>query len=99
MNTIYAILVAKQVDCMNYTTFVFQDLKSNEYIMCVMFPNWEQSIINLGDKGFLTTKFVEAGIDKWYDGTNFISYKYSNIIFLKFIKKEEKIDFNNIRLT
>lgn len=83
---------------MNYTTYVFQDLENYEYIMCVMFPNWEQSYINLDDEGYVTVKYVEAGVDKWYDGTNFIPYKYTNIIFLKFVKKEDKVDLKNITL-
>lgn len=98
MSTCYAKLVAKQVDHFNYTTLVFQDLNTLEYIMCVMFPNWEQSVINLGDKGFVTTKYVQAGIDKWFDGTNFIPYKYTNVIFIKFIRETPKINLENIVL-
>lgn len=96
--TYHVKLVAKQADGMGYTTFVFMNLDNNEYIMCVMFPNWEQSYINLDDKGFVTTRYVEAGVDKWYDGTTFIPYKYTNIIFLKFIKEQKEVDLKNIRL-
>ena len=88
MSTCYAKLVAKQVDHFNYTTLVFQDLNTLEYIMCVMFPNWEQSVINLGDKGFVTTKYVQAGIDKWFDGQSLHYYNYNCIQFIKFIDKK-----------
>ena len=98
MITYHAKLVAKQLDCLGYTTFVFKNLDKSEYIMCVMFPNWEQSYINLDDEGYVTVKYVEAGIDKWYDGKDFVPYKYTNIIFLKFIKKEDNIDLKDITL-
>lgn len=98
-STCHAKLVAKQTDCMGYTTFVFVNLDNGEYIMCVMFPNWEQSYINLDDEGFVTTRYVEAGIDNWYNGKEFVPYKYTNIIFLKFVKKEKNIDLKDIRLT
>ena len=49
-STIYAKLVAKQTDCMGYTTFVFQNLDEYGYVMCVMFPNWEQSYIVIDDE-------------------------------------------------
>ena len=98
LETFHAKLVAKQIDCFNYTTFVFQNLESKEYVMCVMFPNWEQSYISIDEKGFVTVKYVEAGIDKWYDGKDFVPYKYTNIIFLKFVKEEKEINLEDITL-
>lgn len=97
-STIYAKLVAKQTDCMGYTTFVFQNLDEYGYVMCVMFPNWEQSYIDIDDVGYVSTRSVEAGVDKWYNGTDFTPYKYTNIIFQKFIKKVNKVDLRDITL-
>ena len=66
MITYHAKLVAKQLDCLGYTTFVFQNLDKSEYIMCVMFPNWEQSYINLDDEGYVTVKYVEETLKDDY---------------------------------
>lgn len=91
----YAQLVAKETDYADYTTYVFQVLDEviiNEikslYVMCVQWPNWQQDKIELGDKGYLKYKEVRAGVDEWYDGTAHNFYKYSNVIFEKFVKCE-----------
>ena len=59
--------------------------------MCVRFPNWNQSIFNIGDIGFLNVRFVEAGVDKWFDGTGFNSYRYTNVIFMKFVLEKPMV--------
>jgi hypothetical protein len=46
-------------------------------------------MFSLGDEGYLNVRFVEAGIDKWFDGKDFNTYKYTNVIFMKFIRKKE----------
>lgn len=90
----YAKLLAKSNDH-GYITYVFRILDKTIikemktfYLMCVQFPNWEQDVINLGDTGYLKTKEVKAGVDEWYDGDGFVKYKYTNVIFEKFIKAE-----------
>ena len=87
--TYHVKFLAESMDCMNYHTYVFENLEytncENHYIMCVRFPNWNQSIFNIGDIGFLNVRFVEAGVDKWFDGTGFNSYRYTNVIFMKFV--------------
>lgn len=98
--TIHAKLVAEQTDGMGYTSYVFEDIEAKDndfkYVMCVRFPNWEQGPINLNDIGYLNIRYVEEGVDKWFDGTNFIPYKYTNIIFIKFIKEKPKVDIKEI---
>ena len=42
--------------------------------------------------GYVTVKYVREGIDEWYNGSEFVAYKYTNIIFLKFIRKMEAVD-------
>lgn len=100
--TYYVKLLAKTTDNLGYTTYVFENLEytipENKYIMCVRFPNWNQSIINLEDVGYVSIKYVEEGIDKWYDGVNFIPYKNTDIIFIKFVKKSTNIDTKEILL-
>ena len=49
--TYRAQLIAKNIDFEGYITYVFQNLNNqnldDKYIMCVQFPNWNQSNINL----------------------------------------------------
>ena len=93
--TIHAKLKAEQQDVMGYITYVFEDLNCQNYdtqfIMCVRFPNWNHSSININDVGYLNIRFVEEGIDKWFDGVTFNTYKYTNCIFMKFVKMTQKI--------
>lgn len=95
-------LVAKSSDPMGYINYVFENLEytniDNHYVMCVQFPNWEQSCIDIDDTGYAKIKYVEAGIDKWYDGNEFIPYKNTNIVFLKFIKEYKVSRSDNIIL-
>ncbi len=90
--TYHVKLLAEFEDGMGYITYVFErfeyDNLDNKYIMCVRFPNWNQGPINLGDVGYISVRYVEGGVDKWYDGTNFVPYKEPNIIFLKFIHEK-----------
>lgn len=75
----------------NYTLYVFQCLKTLEYIMCTRLPNWQVPDINIGDKGFLQYQIVKAG--EHYitpDGEN-VLYKYSNIYFINFVKKTDAV--------
>lgn len=98
--TIHAKLVAEQSDGMGYTNYVFEDLEAInmdfKYVMCVRFPNWDQKTINLEDTGFLNIRYVEGGVDKWFDGESLVPYKYTNVIFLKFIEEKPKIELDNI---
>lgn len=80
---------------MNYRTYVFENLDyttcENHYIMCVRFPNWSQAAFNIGDVGYLNVRYVEAGVDKWFDGKDFNSYRYTNVIFMKFILEKPMV--------
>ena len=79
---------------MGYTTYVFQNLDStdikNKYIMCIRYPNWMHGHITLNEKGFLHYNYVEAGQDSWYDGKNYISYRYTDCQFQKFIPEKQE---------
>ena len=99
--TIYAKFVAESVDFMGYTSYVFENLEStnwdNKYIMCVRFPNWNQAFFSIGDIGYLNVRYVEQGVDKWFDRKNLIPYNYDNIIFLVF-KHEQRMITEEIML-
>lgn len=88
-------LEASYSDGMGYTNYVFRDLEFRDidyqYIMCVRFPNWDQAAFSIGDEGFVTIRYVKEGEDKWFDGQNFNTYKYTNIIFMKFIPIKNKV--------
>ena len=94
--TLHAKLIAESRDLGDYTTYVFENLDSktyeDQYIMCVKFPNWNQAEINIEDVGFVHVRYVTEGISQWYDGEKMNVYKYTNIIFLKFVKEPEKIN-------
>lgn len=94
--TLYVKLVAKYVDLGNYITYVFENLHSteydNKYIMCVQFPNWNQSTISINDIGYVNVRYVKEGISQWYDGEKMQVYKYTNIVFLKFIKEQINLE-------
>jgi hypothetical protein len=100
--TYRAKLVTKITDGLGYTSYVFENLEHTDedykYFMCVRFPNWNQGSINLEDIGYVTVKYVKGGIDKWFDGNEMMTYKYTNIIFLKFIPEKEKVELNLIKV-
>lgn len=87
--------VASSEDGMGYINYVFENLNyqdyDSQYIMCVRFPNWDQESFEYGDIGYVTVRYVREGVDKWYDGKDFVTYRYTNIIFLKFILEKQKI--------
>lgn len=93
--TIHAKLVAYVNEGMGYTTYVFENLEFNndydfQYIMCVCFPNWEGILPKNGDEGYVSLRYIQAGIDKWFNGKEFIPYNYTNVQFLKFIPIQAK---------
>jgi hypothetical protein len=99
MITIHAKLLEAVCDIEGYITYVFQILDqertylvSSDYLMCVRYPNWEQSEIKKGDQGYLKVKEVAAGKDQWFDGHEMIYYRNDDIIFYKFIKETEQTD-------
>ena len=94
--TIHAKLNAKNIDIGGYITYVFENLDNptpdTRYLMCVQFPNWNQENIQIGDVGYLNTKYVKEGISQWYDGEKMNVYKYTNLVFLKFIKELKQVN-------
>ena len=94
--TIHVVLKAKNIDIGGYITYVFENLNqtdyNSKYLMCVQFPNWNQTEINIGDVGYVNVRYVKEGISQWYDGEKMQVYKYTNVVFLKFIKEPEKVN-------
>ena len=94
--TFHVELKAKAFDVGGYVFYVFENLKPHlwEYtnIMCVQYPNWNQSEINIGDRGYVNVKYVKEGISQWYDGEKLNVYKNTNVVFLKFVKEPEKVN-------
>ena len=94
--TFYVKLKAKNIDFGGYITYVFENLQPRDWtlenIMCVQFPNWDQSEINIGDIGYVNVKYVKEGVSQWYDGDKMNVYNYTNVVFLKFIKEPERVN-------
>ena len=95
-STIYCELILAEHDLMGYTTYVFKCLENNvpfghTYTMVTRLPNWNHRELDIGEIGYLTYKEVTAGEDKWYDQTKgkFIPYNYTNIYFVKFVRKQD----------
>lgn len=93
--TLYCKLVAIEHDPLGYIIYVFENLEPKipfgyRYIMTTRWPNWNHKSLELNEIGYLTYKEVKAGIDTWFDGKKFIPYNCSNVIFIKFIKDENK---------
>lgn len=88
-------LEAKSTDSQEYTTYVFYVLddktkRQTDYIMCTRFPKWDARSIDIGEVGFLEFVEIRAGIDKWFNGVDFIPYNYNMIQFIKFVERKEK---------
>lgn len=96
--TLHVKLVAKAMDIGNYITYVFENLNykdyDTQYVMCVQFPNWNQGEIAIGDVGYVNVRYVKEGISQWYDGEKMNVYKYTNVVFLKFVKEQEIVNVN-----
>lgn len=87
--------------CADYTHYVFECLdeeikKQTKYVMCTKHPNWESKPLKLGEVGYVHIEERRAGIDKWYDGINFIPYRYDDVQFMKFIPKPIEEDYKFI---
>jgi hypothetical protein len=91
--TIKCQLITQECDIGGYITYVFKNLDKapfgHNYIMVTRWPNWNHRDLELGEIGYLNYREVVAGVDTWYDGTNFIPYNYTNIIFIKFVKEQD----------
>ena len=55
-------------------------------------------LLIIDEIGYLNIRYVEGGKDTWFDGQNLIPYKYTNVIFLKFIEDKPKVDISEIIL-
>lgn len=82
-----------------YTIYVFQNISTNEYIMCTRLPNWQTPNIQIGDIGFLEYEIVKAG-EFYYDPIKQTDsqYLYSNIYFINFVLKTNILKNNEIIL-
>jgi hypothetical protein len=58
--------------------------------MCVVFPNWQSRIPEIGEIGYLDYDEVSAG-DTYYnrDTDSIMKYNFSNLIFKKFVKEQD----------
>ena len=94
--TLYVKLKAKYIDIGDYITYVFENLNAenpdDQYLMCVQFPNWNQSDIEINEIGYVNVRYVTEGISQWFDGEKMNVYKYTNIIFLKFVKESNIVN-------
>lgn len=99
--TYHAEVIGSYNQGFGYVWHIFKNLEpinpDTMYIACIEFPNWTKDSFITGDKGYLTVKYVEQGVDKWFDGKNLIPYNYDNVIFLVF-KHEQRMVTEEIML-
>lgn len=82
-----------------YTMYVFEDLESENYIMCTKLPNWESPEMFVGDVGFLRIDEVKAGETYINPNTAESSqYRYTNVYFDNFVKESDMIKNSEIIL-
>ena len=69
-----------------YTEYVFQNVETDEYILCTKLPNWDCQEIFPEEEGYVTIEQANAG-DSYIDlnGTQ-KTYKYTKLYFKNFIK-------------
>lgn len=74
-----------------YIKYVFKNKKTNEYILCTRFPNWETPPVKLFTTGYLQYKEIIAGKETWYDKVNniFIPYCYDANQFIDFVEERD----------
>ena len=98
--TLHVQLKAKYIDIGGYITYVFENLDfknyEDQYVMCVQFPNWNQAEIKINDIGYVNVRYVKEGISQWYDGEKMNVYKYTNVVFLKFIEEPKNVNIDFI---
>ena len=93
-STFHGKLVAKQDDF--YPLLVFQNLDEQDnsllrYITVTVLPNWSAKIPEIGEEGFLSCEYVDAGEEYYHRNSgNKEQYKYTSCYFLNFIKQTEK---------
>lgn len=82
-----------------YTTYVFQNQETSEYIMCTRLPNWQVPEISIGDIGFLEYQYVKAGESYFNPQLQTMEkYLYSNVYFINFIQNINILKNNEIIL-
>ena len=92
--TFHVQVVTKQDDF--YPLLVFKNLDEPnnsllKYITVTVLPNWDTKIPEIGEIGFLSCEYVDAGDEYYQRNTgNKEQYKYTNCYFLKFIEEKEK---------
>lgn len=93
---VIATLVARR-ESNGYITYVFK-VSFDKYIMCTRLPNWHGQNIEIGQEGYMTYSFIQAGIDKWYNAEKdrFENYVYSANYFTDFVPISHVIDGNTI---
>lgn len=94
--TYHVELIGSYADGYGYIDYVFKNLErvnwDTDYLWCVQLPNWNQPPIKEGERGFLTVRDVEAGVDKWFDGKELHYYNYSMTILQRFYPERHTIE-------
>lgn len=103
--TILAKLKAQSTNCFGYTTYIFEITESEikgqfgtKYFACTRFPNWECRELHNEECGYVELQENLAGKSTWWDGTQFIPYKYDSLQFVSFTTPTQQDNINEIKL-
>lgn len=103
----YVELLCQEKDSLDYTTYVFKILDSEDtrlfdqhYLMCTRWPNWDHRELLNGERGYLSCTEIIAGEDLWYNPNSAekIPYKSSTVQFNKFIREQPKQTKHSFKL-
>lgn len=95
----HVVLVAQSIDWMGYITYIFKNLDECDiyttYFMCTRFPNWDHRHIENGEAGYVSLRYVRANTTEWYDNDGVHKYKYSNVVFIRFVNEMSELIEDN----
>jgi len=90
--TISVQLLARRLG--EYTVYVFKNLDNLQLITVTKLPNWQgEPDINIGQKGYLTYEFINAGLDTWCNKETgeVLNYRYSGNYYRSFLPNSHEI--------
>jgi len=81
-----------------YTSYVFQNLDTYEYVLCTRLPNWHVDVVKIAEDGFLEYHHVIGGKDIYYDNVMQVHKHYLQdaTYFLNFVPITKVLHNGNV---
>jgi len=70
-----------------YTTYVFENLNTGDFVMCSRCPNWRGDEPRVMQDGYVEFKDVKGGVDTYFEASSgqHKFYQYTATYFLNFV--------------